>query len=212
MQLGDIYLSTSSSSTNVIKDGGIGKSAGLSGKIAFLSYRGEYRIIDNNFIPGYFDSGYDIDRWRYYENDITGAVVKSTMTKAAYYLAGKEKDPVKVGPYVEAWFTFFRLLDFRASYENYNVMKGDPYYPHLIASASLAKLPGLSQYSFEADYDKRGARTWNDIKQVDQNAILTTKFGYGVAPNVTMFVVIRRSYDSAGNKTKSMTAETRMRF
>ncbi|MFH1353653.1 MAG: FecR family protein [bacterium] len=206
MQFGDIYLSTSPQHTIALEDGGIGKSAGLSGKIGFLSYRGEYRIVESNFMPGYFDGHYDLDRWEWYSTE------NSTMTKAEYYLRGKTKEPVKVGPYVEAWFSFFNLLDFRASYENYNVMKGDPYYPHLIASASLAKLPGLAQYSFEADYDKRGARTWNDIKQVDQNAILTTKFGYSVAPNVTMFVVIRRSYDSAGNKTKSMTAETRMKF
>jgi len=206
MQFGNAYLTFPSTSPFHIEDGGIGKSAGLCGKIGFLSYRGEYRIVENNFMPGYFDGHYDLDRWKWYSTE------NSTMTKAEYYLRGKTKEPVKVGPYVEAWFSFFNLLDFRASYENYNLNKNDPYYPHLIASASLAKLPWLSQYSFEADYDKRGARTWNDIKQVDQNAILTTKFGYSVAPNVTMFVVIRRSYDTAGNKTKSMTAETRIKF
>jgi len=201
MKFGDSY-----NGTIISTEGNTGLSYGLSGKILFLNYRGEYRKIDNNFIPGYFDGGYDIDRWRIYE---TGG---STTTKAAYYLAGKGKEPVKVGPYVEAWFTFFRLLDFRASYENYNVAHDDPLYPHLIATATLAKLPGLSQYTVEGDYDKKGARRWKDIREVDKNAILSLKIGYSVAPNVTMYVVQRRSYDSSGNPTKSMTAETKIRF
>ncbi|MCD6412876.1 MAG: FecR domain-containing protein [Elusimicrobia bacterium] len=191
---------------NISDEGLSGQSVGISGKLLFLKYRGEYRKTDNNFIPGYFDSYYDIDRWKYY------SAFSSTMTKAEYYLAGKGKDPVKVGPYFEAWFDIFNLATFRASYENYNVHDNDPYYPHLIAHAVLNKVPALTQYTFEADYDKRSARTWSDITEVDKNAILSLKVGYNVAPNVTMYVVVRRNFDSSGNETKTMTAETRMRF
>lgn len=209
MQLGDKYSDDtfiSSISSNIV-DGGFGQSYGLSGKIGFLSFRGEYRIVEDNFIPGYFDAYYDIDRWQRFDTTASSA------TKAVTRLWGKTREPVKVGPYVEAWFNFFNLLDFKASYENYNtVRENNPYYPHLTATASLAQLPGLSQYTFEADYDKRGARTWSDIKKVGENAIVSTKIGYSVAPNVTMYIVIRRNYDSAGNMTKTMTAETKMRF
>ena len=209
MQLGDKYKDNNyiAGISTAIKDGGIGKSAGLSGKMLFLNFRGEYRIIESNFIPGYFDGHYDLDRWRRFDT------VTSSTTKAVRQLWGKTKEPVMVGPYIEAWFSFFRIIDFRASYENYNTVgDNDPFYPHLIASATMAKLPMLDSYTLEADYDKKGARTWNDIKKVDQNAILSVKVGYSVAPNVTMFIVTRRYYDNDGNSTKSMTAETRVRF
>ncbi len=198
--------STYTVSGKINDEGMSGQSVGISGKFLFLKYRGEYRKTDNNFIPGYFDSYYDIDRWKYY------STLHSTMTKAEYYLAGKGKNPVKAGPYFEAWFNIFNLLTFRASYENYNVHDNDPYYPHLIAHAVLNKVPGLAQYTFEADYNKRSARTWSDITNVGKNAILSLKMGYNVAPNVTMYVVVRRNFDSAGNETKTMTAETKMRF
>ena len=201
MRMGDVYRSTS------VVDGGIGKSAGLSGKIFFLNFRSEYRAIDSNFIPGYFDGFYDIDRWKKYN------VSASSTTKAVRQLWGKTKEPVRVGPYIEAWFTFFRILDFRASYENYNTVgRDDPFYPHLIASASMAQMPFLANYTLEADYNKKGARTWDDIKKVDENAILALKVGYSVAPNVTMLIVTRRNYDAEGNSTKTTTAETRIRF
>jgi len=207
MQMGDAYDSFNTTSTVNLVDGGIGKSAGLSGKMFFLNFRGEYRVIEDNFIPGYFDGHYDLDRWMRFDT------TNSSTTKAVRQLWGRTKDPVKVGPYVEAWFSFFRIIDFRASYENYNTVgDNDPFYPHLIASATMAKLPMLDNYTLEADYDKKGARTWNDIKKVDENAILSVKVGYSVAPNVTMLIISRRNYDSAGNPTKSMTAETRIRF
>ncbi|MCD6312119.1 MAG: hypothetical protein J7M11_06645, partial [Elusimicrobia bacterium] len=209
MQLGDKYKDDNyiAGISTGIQDGGIGKSAGLSGKIFFLNFRGEYRVIENNFIPGYFDGHYDLDRWRQY------SAVSGTTTKAVNRLWGKTKDPAMVGPYIEAWFSFFRIIDFRASYENYNTAgNDDPFYPHLIASATMAKLPMLDNYTLEADYDKKGARTWSDIKNLNQNAILSVKVGYSVAPNVTMYVVTRRNYDSEGNPTKTMTAETRIRF
>jgi len=204
MQLGSTY--TAKGSPYNITDGGEGRTVGLSGKFLFLNFRGEYRRIESNFIPGYFDGFYDIDRWRYYDTSI------GTTTKAAYYLNGKKSQPVLVGPYAEMWFAILNLLNFRASYENYNVGKDDPFYPHLIARAELQKVPGLSQYTFEAEYDKRSARRWRDIRELDENALLSLKIGYNVAPNVTMFVVIRRSFDANGNETKTMTAETRMRF
>ncbi|MEA2082590.1 MAG: FecR family protein [Elusimicrobiota bacterium] len=209
MRLGDKYKNDNyiTGISTTITDGGTGKSAGLSGKLFFLNFRGEYRIIEDNFIPGYFDGHYDLDRWMRF------SVTDSSTTKAVRQLWGRTKDPVKVGPYIEAWFSFFRVIDFRASYENYNTVgDNDPFYPHLIASATMAKLPMLDNYTLEADYDKKGARTWNDIKKVDENAILAVKVGYRVAPNVTMLIVSRRNYDSAGNPTKSMTAETRIRF
>ncbi len=207
MQMGEAYDSFNTTSTTNLVDGGIGKSAGLSGKIFFLNFRGEYRVIEDNFIPGYFDGHYDLSRWQRF------STTNSSTTKAVQQLWGKTKDPVKVGPYIEAWFSFFRIIDFRASYENYNTAgSDDPFYPHLIASASMAKLPMLDNYTLEADYDKKGARTWNDIKNLNQNAILSVKVGYSVAPNVTMYIVTRRNYDSEGNPTKTMTAETRIRF
>jgi len=166
MQLGSTYTAKGSSYSN-ITDGGEGRTVGLSGKILFLNFRGEYRRIESNFIPGYFDGFYDIDRWRYYDT------YAGTTTKAAYYLTGKEKEPVLAGPYAEMWFAIFNLLNFRASYENYNVNKGDPFYPHLIARAELQKVPGLSQYTFEAEYDKRSARRWRDIRNLDENALLS---------------------------------------
>ena len=70
----------------------------------------------------------------------------------------------------------------------------------------------LSGYTLEWDYDKKGARTWDDVKKTDVNSIVSLKVGYSVAPNVIMYVVSRTYYDANGNGTKSMSAETRIRF
>ncbi|RLD14345.1 MAG: hypothetical protein DRI22_03350, partial [Caldiserica bacterium] len=158
MDLGDSYIEDPN--LNIV-DKGKGFVYGIGGNILFLKYRFEYRTIENNFIPGYFDTYYDIDRYRYYSE------IKSTTTKAASYLDGKTREPILKGPLFRAGFNIMNgMITFSATYENYNVKPDDPYYPHLYAIAKVDKRVLLNQYQVEFIYDKRNIHTWKDLSRI----------------------------------------------
>ncbi|HLD30227.1 MAG TPA: hypothetical protein VJC03_07780, partial [bacterium] len=191
-----------------VKDSGSGMAYGVGGNIAFLAYKMEYRMIDNNFIPGYFNTYYDIDRYRYYSE------VTSSSTKAAAYLKGKDSEPVRKGPLFNAGFNLFQeMLTFSATYENFNVPASDPYYPHLYAVAKVDKRLLLNQYQVEFIFDKRNVHTWGDLSEIKgPNTIMITKLGYSVADNVMLFMVYRQTFDESGEPFKTTTIETRLSF
>jgi len=203
MDIGDYYVNKFN-----VTDKGKGFVYGLGGNILFLKYKFEYRTIDNNFIPNYFDTYYDIDRYKYYSG------VTSTTTKAASYLSGKSKEPVLKGPLFRAGFNLMNgAITFSATYENFNVKPDDPYYPHLYAVAKIDKRVLMNQYQVEFTFDKRNVRTWSDLSNIKgPNTVLITKVGYSVANNVMVYMVYRQTFDTFGNPQKSTTIETRLSF
>ncbi len=176
-------------------DGGNGWAMGFMGGILVgISYRLEFRRLENNFIPSYFDSYYEVDR----------------KEKARGIPATRK--PIKTGPYVELAYDILNRITLSASFENYN---HDPtnIYPHLRATMRVHPSLLMNKFSLLFSYDKRNADTWEDlIKVKGPNTILTTEVGYHVAPHLALVIIYRQTFDANGKPTKRTTMEGRVHF
>jgi len=177
-------------------DGGKGWAVGLMGGILVgISYRLEFRTLENNFIPSYFDSYYEVDRKR---------------DKAAEIPATRR--PIKVGPYIEVAYDILNRVTILASFENYN---HDPLhsYPHFRAILRVHPSLLMDRISLLFSYDKRDAETWGDLVKVrGPNTILTTEVGYHVDPHIVLVIIHRQTFDANGEPTKRTTMEARIHF
>lgn len=185
-----------------VKDKGTGAVVGLMGKASIVNWRAEYRRSQANFIPGYFDSYYDVDR---------------SNGKALKIASGSE--PTVEGPYAEVSFSVLNKVSFLAFYENSNqktlIAKEDDKEiwdkPRIHAKISAPKL--IEKVSLELDYDKRDVRTLRDVYETKgPNTLIETHVGYWISPNVSMVIVYRQKYDSRGRLLKSTSMETKLSF
>ena len=177
-------------------DGGKGWALGFMGGILVgISYRLEFRRLENNFIASYFDSYYEVDRR---EDKASG--IPST------------RKPIKMGPYVELAYNILNRITLSASFEDYNHDPTD-IYPHLRATMMVHPSLLMNKFSLLFSYDKRNADTWEDlIKVKGLNSILTMEVGYHVDPHITLVVIHRQTFDANGKPTKRTTMECRVHF
>jgi len=177
-------------------DGGKGWAVGLMGGILVgISYRLEFRTLENNFIPSYFDSYYEVDRRR---------------DKAAKIPATRR--PIKIGPYIEVAYDILNRVTVLASFENYNHDPTDSY-PHFRAVLRVHPSLLMDRVSLLFSYDKRDAETWEDLVKVrGPNTILTTEVGYHVDPHIVLVIIYRQTFDANGEPTKRTTMEARIHF
>jgi len=177
-------------------DGGKGWALGLMGGILTgIRYRLEFRRLENNFFPSYFDSYYEVDR-----KDGKASTIPAT------------RRPIKTGPYVEIGYNILNRIDLLASFETYN---RDPtgIYPHFRAVVRVDPSLLMNKFSLLFSYDKRDADTWEDLFKVrGRNTILTTEVGYHVDPHVGLVVIHRQTFDAFGKPTKTTTMEVRVHF
>ena len=176
-------------------DGGKGWALGFMGGILVgISYRLEFRRLENNFIPSYFDSYYEVDR----------------KEKASGIPATRK--PIKIGPYVELAYDILNKITLSASFENYNHDPTD-IYPHLRATMRVHPSLLMNKFSLLFSYDKRNADTWEDLIRVkESNTILTMEVGYHVAPHIALVIIHRQTFDTKGKATKRTTMEGRVHF
>jgi len=176
--------------------GGKGLAIGLMGGILVgISYRLEFRTLENNFIPSYFDSYYEVDR-----KDDKASKIPGT------------RRPIKRGPYIELGYDILNKITLSASFENYN---HDPtgIYPHVRASVSVHPALLMNKFSLLFLYDKRNADTWEDLVKVKgPNTILTTEIGYYVDPHIALVVILRQTFDAFGKPSRTTTMEVRVHF
>jgi len=177
-------------------DGGNGWALGFMGGILVgVSYRLEFRRLEYNFIPSYFDSYYEVDRKEDKASRIPGT-----------------RKPIKIGPYVELVYNILNKITLSASFENYNHDPTD-IYPHLRAVVKVHPSLLMNKFSLLFSYDKRNADTWEDLIKVrGPNTILTTEVGYHVAPHIALVVIHRQTFDAKGEPTKGTTMECRVHF
>ncbi|MFB0527261.1 MAG: hypothetical protein ACETVT_00085 [bacterium] len=182
-------------------DGGNGWALGFMGGILVgISYRLEFRRLEHNFIPSYFDSYYEVDR-----KEVDGKKDKASGIPST-------RKPIKMGPYVELVYNILNRITLSASFENYN---HDPtgIYPHLRAIMMVHPSLLMNKFSLLFSYDKRNAETWEDlIKVKGPNTILTVEAGYHVDPHLALVIIYRQTFDANGRPTKRTTMEGRFHF
>jgi hypothetical protein len=157
---------------------------GFGGRLfGFLTYGAQIRVLDDNFVPAYFDATYDrrrLERFAIYDG-----------------VDPETGDPVSV-PGGVGWFgqLGFALLADAIVFDtavsgSFNPEPGS--YPELRSSFTVQEgiVPGFSGLSFQATYDKFDLRTWNDLVTAE-NALIGARINVRSGP-----VVISLVYDLA---------------
>lgn len=154
-----------------------GGMVGFGGRlVGFLDYGAQIRILGENFVPVYFDSAYDLFRYEKY------LIAKGAATIPAY-----------VGWLASLGVSFFKdALVFNVSldgpFKQPEPGNTDNYlnYPHLYA-IFLIKEGIVPNISFDASYDKRLIRTFNDLISAE-DAVIKARINYSIGPAVISFV------------------------
>lgn len=161
----------------VFQDDSAGGMVGTSGRIArIFLYGAQVRVLDDGFIPSYFDRTYDRRRVERY------AIYKGLAT---------EEPQGHVG-----WLAYTGLAVFQDLMEFTVRMSGpigspDDVYPELVSQLSVREgvIPGFSGLSFDAYYNKFELRDYDDL--VDpENALVGARVNVRSGP-----VVISLIYD-----------------
>lgn len=175
------------------ENNGCGTAIGLGGAvIKKIKYSLEYRKMDNNFIPGYYNTYYEVAR------------------SSKPYTIGSSRSPQIEGPFFMLGFDVMNKLDLRFTYENYNI---DTYsrYPYFHGELHVDPSLLMNKFTFGVSYDKKNVDTIKDVGEL-KGAIMTTELGYMIAPNIMLLVTQKQTFDEDGNATKTMSMRTRFRF
>lgn len=156
--------------------GGMG---GFTGRIVnVILYGGQIRVVDDNFVPSYFDYSYDVrrqDRFAIYDETINV--------------------PGGVGWLGRLGFAFFQdrfVFDTNVS-GSFNPEPGS--YPELRSTLTLAEglIPGFAGFSFQGSYTKFDLRAFDDLGD-PENALIGTSFNIRSGP-VTISLLYDLTYD-----------------
>ena len=207
MQLGDVYVSThsynyynsvSNSSTTVSgrsENNGTGFMTGVLGKLLFLDYKVVYKSLDNNFVDGYFDTFYEVDRTNHKADKISNT-----------------GSPKKEGYYGELGYTLKKKFSIMASYEDLTNDVNN-IYPWVHAQLNVDKSLLANKFFCNFSYDKRNAQNWEQIKDMNgANSLLRAELGYAISPSAMLVIVKQRTFDSNGKEVTKTKLETRIIF
>lgn len=192
MRLGRRYTQAGS------KDNGKGGTAGIGGNILFLSYSAEMRVIENNFIPNFFDAYYEVDR-------SSGTSLKADGIPSTH-------QPRRTGPLVQVYADIMNRLHIGAFYENLN---SDPLgiYPRLWGEIRIDPELLFNKFYAAARYEQRNVEQFKRIGQTrDPNTIMTTEIGYKPNENLTIVVVQKQTFDLSGKPVRSTQIRADVRF
>lgn len=144
---------------NFIVDGGMGIHTGLSGSMRFKALKGiaipwriEYRGFQSNYLPDYFNSFYDIERYQY------GMNARTPTTKRQYLDQHKGEGWIN-GMYTDLALDIMGYVQFGAIYEDY---KG------AAANFSLyLNVPAWERAQFTFYYSRTDIRGGKDLFSFD---------------------------------------------
>ncbi len=189
MQIGETYTKNFK-----IKDSGTGFATGFMGKVLMVNYKLQFKSLENNFIYGYFDAFYDIDR------------------NFKPYTMSNKMSPRKEGLAGEVEINFIDKVNVFVAYENLN-NDTDGTYPWLYTCISLDKSLFLDKLFVNLMYDKKGAESWDKIKDVDgPNTLGKLEIGAELLPFMMLVGIAERTYDANKKDVKKYRAELRVIF
>lgn len=176
-----------------IKNNGRGTAVGLGGTVVkIVKYGFEYRRIDNNFIPRYFDAYYEVER------------------SSKPFIISDSRGPVREGPYLMVGVDLLNKVALTITYEDYNTDSADRY-PYLHGELQIDPSLLMNKYSIKISYDKKNVNSFKDIAKLE-GAIMTTEIGYKIAPNIMLVITQKQTFDENGESTRIMYMRTSFSF
>lgn len=166
---------------------GSGEAAGLLGSIfSIVPYRLEFRVLQPHFMPGYFDTFYDIDRSTRYEalNDITNGYMGVLFSSGFGLLKNPE--------------TKKDMLVFNAQYEQNFASESKP---ALEMSLSVDKALLMDMLGIQLSYTRRNIDEWVDLVSIENvDSMMSATIDYYVSKNMAINIVYKRTFeiDSTG--------------
>lgn len=177
---------------------GRGFTGGVRGNVLFFDYKGELRSLDNNFIPGFFDGYYEVDR-------STAGVLKADSVS-------RVRNPNRRGTLLDLGANLFQKIRLGATYENYNV---DPErgYPQVRAEARVDPSLLLGKFELAGLYTRRNVDKMRDLGRTNnRNTVLTGEASYLAKDNLRLVWVFKQTYDDLGRPVRSTQIRTDVRF
>ncbi|MBN2407487.1 MAG: FecR domain-containing protein [Elusimicrobia bacterium] len=172
---------------------GEGNALGVGGNaVRILRYRLEYRKLDNNFIPVYFDAFYEVER------------------KTKPFLIGDSVTPTLEGPFGMLGLDIMSRLGIVLTYEDYNMDPGERY-PYLHGSLLIDPAILLDRVEIDVSYDKKNVDNFSEIGKLE-GAIMTTRVGYMIAPSIMLAVTHKQTFDEKGDSARTISMHTMFRF
>ena len=162
-----------------IKDYGSGRAAGIAVRIHSifnllrLEARLERRWLGKEFMPGFFDALYEIDR---YTPVGPGLGVYKTARLAAITEDTR-------GIFGELYGKLLGMVDLLGSFQRLDDHPKSGVL-HLMASATRG-LPGVA---FQATYDKAQIETFKDVRTLDNRSVARVSVGYKVKPYLILYM------------------------
>jgi len=160
-----------------------GFGAGQNFGIFSWNFKAERRLLDSNFVPGYFNEQHDID-------PINMASVEASGVKKDGYLAGLSGK-------------FLDLASAAITYENYN--GGNP---SLIGEVTAK----YTDFFFYGNYSQPNFQDFRSL-DFTQGAVIFSKLGYKVNPLTMLIANYKKAYDPAlGRVIESNWYEVQLNF
>jgi hypothetical protein len=162
-------------------------------ELRFLSngrFKLEYRNIDGNFIPGYFDSPYNIQR----------------STKLSFLESAKAES--KKGWFSSLTYTLLNLANLKATFEEYSGENNGKF------KAEISIVKGFIPQISEAlvSYQRVGFDLKDFYRFKDENALIEAKLAYQVSGPMEVVLIYRQHFDTEGKPIKSTSVLTRVAF
>lgn len=192
MRLGGRYKA------NGVKDNGRGYMTGVGGRVLFFDYRAEFRSIDKNFVPTFFDGYYEIDR-------STAGMYKADAVATT-------SNPKRRGPFIELYADILQKVWIGGSYEDLNV---DPFgiYPRLRGEVRIDPSLFLGKLRAAVRYEQRNVDKWKYLgRSRTPDTIITSELGYIPNEHLTILVVWKQTFDDLGQPVRTTQFRTDVRF
>ncbi|MFA3783033.1 hypothetical protein ABRY23_08225 [Melioribacteraceae bacterium 4301-Me] len=188
------YLDAYFDATKIIKFGSgaaIGLMLNLKGiGLADVKARLERRFNGNNYIPSYFNSLYEIERFNL---DKTNGIVKSKIQQL------KEAVNQSNGYYGELYANVLGLFNVLGSFQKLdNVAESGIL--HLYTQIAPTDFP----YIFRAGYDKTAVRNFSDIFKLDERSYFYSELGYRVMNYIVLSMVYYWTYTPVRDENKNI--------
>ena len=172
-----------------IKDAGNGFHTGFRGAAGLpfasqsLRYQAEYRLLDSDYIPSYFDGFYDVQQFQFPDGD-------SSVTKVQALGSLSSGGPKSSSAFLEAAWDLGQTaslgLNFQDTFRDDN---------NLSKQLGIFGKLDISKYAVSAAYLKKNFGTVSEAFTVDDRSLLTVNATYRVSKYVSLLLTVTNRFE-----------------